>query len=137
MVTERMDSRASGKGSEHDPGVGEDRVIIVSVSSGAVEIGAGAVEFVPQYVLQTDAHVQPWPEGWPAMAERKVRDLGDPAAAVRASGESAVKRRIRGAAYRHPAGRKAPGVVVDIRERDVEAPQCVVRIVGEPQRPAG
>src|ERR1700730_5413930 len=78
------------------PGVGEDRVVVVRVAAGAVEIGGGAVEFVPQDVLQSDAHVQPWPEGGAAVSEGDGGDFRNPAGAVRAARERAVKRCIRG-----------------------------------------
>src|SRR6516165_4186166 len=122
---ERRPSRSSRR-SEHDPSLGENRVVVVRVPASAVEIGGGAVKFVPQRVLQSDAHVEPWPEGRPAIAEWKIGDLGDPTGAVGSTGEGAVKRRIRGAADRHSPRRDAPGLIIDIGDRGVQGSQVVV-----------
>src|SRR5216683_8381385 len=130
----RGSSRRNRRGSEHDPGVGKDCVVVVRVAAGTVEVGGSTIELIPQRVLQSDAHVQPWPEGGAAVAERQVGDFRNPAGAVRAAGECAVKRCVCGAADRHPTRRKAPGVVVDVGSRDVKAAQRVVGIVGEPER---
>lgn len=70
-------------------GVGEDRVV-VCVPACAIDIGGGPVAFVRQRILQSDAHVQPCPEGWRAIAERKIGVLSDPAGTVRAAAKSAL-----------------------------------------------
>lgn len=41
-----------------DPGVGEDRIVVVGVAAGAVVVCGGAVELVPQNILQSDAKIQ-------------------------------------------------------------------------------
>src|ERR1700746_1640071 len=97
------DSRAGGVGrqSEHGPDIGEERVVVVRVSSNTVVIRSGPVKFGPVCILQADAEVQPWPEGRAAVAERQVGNLEDPVGTVRAPGERAVKCRVRSAANRH------------------------------------
>src|SRR5260370_7856841 len=92
------------------------------------------IKFGPARVLQADTEIQPWPKRRAAVAEWQIGGIEDPAGAVRAPGKSAVERCVRSAANRNPPRRKAPGVVVDIRSRDVEAPQLIVGIVGKPER---
>ena len=108
-------------------------LLLFAFVPGPLIFGSGAVEFVPAGVLQSDAHVQPWPERRAAVAEWQVGGFGIQCA-VRAPGERAVKRCIGGAADRHPSRREAPGVVVDVGSRDIEAPQPIIGIVGEPER---
>ena len=50
------------RSSEHGPDVGEERIVIVCVSTDTVEVRRGSVKFVPVRILQADAEVQPWPE---------------------------------------------------------------------------
>jgi hypothetical protein len=100
--------------SEHNPGIGEDRIVVVRVSAGSINVRGGAIKLVVEHVLQSDAHVHPRPEGRSAIAERKVGNLGNPAGAVGAAGEGAVKRRVRSAAYREPPSGKAPCMVIDV-----------------------
>jgi hypothetical protein len=59
----------------------------VRVSTGTIKVGGGAVEFIPQNLLQSDAHVQPRPEGRPTITERKIGNLGGPVGAIRAAGK--------------------------------------------------
>src|SRR5260370_33232252 len=92
------------------------------------------IKFGPARVLQADTEIQPWPKRRAAVAEWQIGGIEDPTGAVRAPGKSAVERCVRSAANRNPPRRKAPGVVVDIRSRDVEAPQLIIGIVGKPQR---
>src|SRR5271167_4760047 len=120
--------------SEHSPDVYKDRVVFARVSPHAVDIRRGPIKFGPARILQADTEIQPWPKRRATVAEWQIGGLEDPAGAVRAPGESAVKRCIRGAADRRPPRRKAPGLVVDIGSRHVEAPQLVVGIVGKPER---
>jgi hypothetical protein len=97
---------------KHGPDVRKEGIIAARVSSHTVDIRGGAVEFGPVRVLQTDAEVQPWPERRAAVAEWQIGELEDPAGAVWASGESAVKRRIRGATDRNAPGGQAPSTVI-------------------------
>jgi hypothetical protein len=90
--------------SEHGPNVDKERVVSVCVSSHAVDIRGGAVEFGPVRVLQTDAEIQPWPKRRPSVAERQIGEIEDPASTVRASCRRTVQCRVGGAADRHPSG---------------------------------
>ena len=96
------DSRAGGVGrqSEHSPDVCKERIVVVRISSHPVDIRGGPVKFVPVRILQAETEIQPWPERRATVAEWQIGKLKDVAGAVRAPGESAVKRRISGAANR-------------------------------------
>jgi len=124
----------TGRRSERDPDVPEDRIIGVRVSPGTIEIRTGTVKLVPSDILQPDACIQPWPKRWAATHERQIGNLADPVGAVRASGKGAIERRIRSAADRHSPPREAPGFIIDIGKRSIQEPQLVVGIVGEPER---
>ena len=100
--------------SERDPYIEEERIVVARVSPHAVDIRGGPVEFGPVRILQTDAKIEPWPKRRAAVAEWQIGKLENPAGAVRTSGKSAVKRRIRSAANRDPPGSKAPRSVIDI-----------------------
>src|SRR5215469_6083730 len=129
--------RARDRCSEHSPDICKERIVTARVSPHAIDVRGGPVKFGPVRILQADAEIEPWPKRGAAMAERQIRELEDPAGAVRAAGEGAVKRRIGVAANRDPSGSKAPRLIVNIRNRGVQRSQLVVGIVGETERLAG
>jgi hypothetical protein len=108
--------------------------VIVPIVAGAVEVGAGAVSLVPERVLQTASHVQPEPEGRPNRAEGQIHNFDKPTAIIWTAGERIVQRGICCAADRGSSSGQAPGVVVVIRHRCIEAPHHVMGVVGEPER---
>ena len=111
----RFQKRAvSASESEHSPDVRKERFVVARVSPHAVDIRGGPVKFVPVRVLQADTEIQPRPERRATVAEWQIGKLNDLAGAVRAPGESAVKRRIRGPANRDPPGGETPRTVINI-----------------------
>src|SRR5580704_14765206 len=90
--------RAPG-GSEREPREREDSVVGLGVATGAIVIDAGAIKLVVTHVLQPELHVEPRPEGWPAIIERNIVEFGDPAVGSRAIVRrySAEEQRIAGA----------------------------------------
>src|SRR5262249_62169721 len=78
--------------------------------------------------------VQPWPKFGPAMAERQISELEDPAGAVWTAGRGAIKRRIRSAGDGDPSGGQAPCLFVDIGDRGVQRLQGVIGIAGEAEQ---
>src|SRR5262252_59385 len=114
-------SRRGSVRSKQDQCVKEERIVVRVL--------------VIERVLQAEARVQPWPERRPTVHERDICNLGGPAAVARTAGRS-VKYRISRTAERKAVGREAPCVVEDIRSGEMQAVQKVVRIVGEPKRPA-
>ena len=127
----------SDRRSEHRPDVPKEGIVAAGVSSHAVDIRCRSVEFGPMSVLQADAEIQPWPEPRAAVTEWQIGEFEDPAGAVRAATKGAVKRRVSGAANRHPTRGQAPGLVIDLRSRCIQRTQLVIGIVGEPERLAG
>jgi hypothetical protein len=87
-------------------------------------------QFGPVRILQADPEIQPWPKRRASVAEWQIGKLEDPAGAVRASTECAVKCCISCAANRDPPGGEAPRLVIDVRSRGIQRSQLVVGIVG-------